>query len=170
MFVLGCDPGTQGALCLLDTSTNSTRFYETPKSKYLAHSVLTLSSQIALWFPIIAYTAIEDVHSMGGMSAKSNFQFGRNVGLLEACLYSHIDNIEYIQPKVWQKEVGISFTPKSTPAAKKKITANIALELYPKAEIFGPKGGLLDGRSDALMIAHYLKLTREVPDVPKTLV
>ena len=35
----------------------------------------------------------------------------------------------------------------------KKEVADIASRLYPKAELHGPKGGLLDGRSDALMIA-----------------
>jgi hypothetical protein len=44
------------------------------------------------------------------------------------------------------------------PADKKKFVASIALQLYPKAPLFGPKGGLLDGRADALMIAHYLSI------------
>ena len=37
----------------------------------------------------------------------------------------------------------------------KKDVANICQRLYPTAEIYTPKGRLMDGRSDALMIAHY---------------
>ena len=44
------------------------------------------------------------------------------------------------------------------PADKKKHVASIAMQLYPKANLSGPKGGLLDGRADALMIAHYLSI------------
>ena len=106
---------------------------------------------------------------MGGMGAKSNFQFGRNLGLVEAIthLQPWADKIEYVQPKVWQKGCGIVFqypNEMSTPhraALRKRTVAKHALELYPKAEIYGPRGGLKDGRSDALMIAHYLRLKYE---------
>ena len=37
----------------------------------------------------------------------------------------------------------------------KKQVAEIAQSLYPTAELHGKRGGLLDGRADALMIAHY---------------
>ena len=40
----------------------------------------------------------------------------------------------------------------------KVAVANKAEGFYPEAQLHGPLGGLLDGRSDALMIAHYLKL------------
>lgn len=43
-------------------------------------------------------------------------------------------------------------------ADKKKTVAAKALQLYPDAELHGPKGGLLDGRADALMIAHFLTI------------
>ena len=112
------------------------------------------------------YIAIEDVHSLGGMSAKSNFQFGRNLGLIEAVTYlaDGVYNIEYVQPKVWQKACGITFkypllADTATKAKwRKNWTATVAQDLYPNAELHGPKGGLKDGRADALMIAHYLKL------------
>ena len=39
------------------------------------------------------------------------------------------------------------------------ITAEIMSELYPEHKhlLYGPRGGLLDGRSDALAIAHFLR-------------
>jgi hypothetical protein len=162
MVLLGADPGNQGALCLLDTELKQTEFFCSPQSKHLQASLVAIYN----WLAISCrpnYAAIEDVHSMGGMSAKSNFQFGRNLGLLEAVMKLSCD-IEYVQPKVWQKAGGIIFKypAGATPIQKKKIrkvaTAKRCLDLYPTADIYGPQGGLKDGRADALMIAHYLSI------------
>ena len=54
-------------------------------------------------------------------------------------------------PKIWQKYVRVTVKGK----AIKKEVAKIAQGLYPNAELHGKRGGLLDGRADALMIAHY---------------
>lgn len=106
----------------------------------------------------IHMAAIEDVHSMFGMTARSNFQFGFNVGLLHGIIRTTEIGLELIQPKVWQKATGVVIPPKSKSAEIKKLVAQVAMRLYPQAELYGPQGGLLDGRADALMIAHYLSL------------
>jgi len=164
---IGVDPGTQGAICLLSTGVQQTiKFINTPQSKELSASV----KRIFKWLPCsdhINRIAIEAVHSMGGMSAKSNFQFGRNLGFVEIIFSYWFTNTEYITPKIWQKGCGIVFTypANATAIEKKKIRkvtiAARVLELYPDAEIYGSRGGLKDGRADALMIAHYLALTHE---------
>ena len=96
---------------------------------------------------------MEDVHSFPGMSAKSNFGFGRSVGIVMTISQLVTKGIaaKLVPPKKWQKFVGV--TAKGD--AIKKNVAQIAISLYPTANVYGPKGGLLDGRSDALMIAHY---------------
>lgn len=160
MLVLGIDPGAQGALCLLDTSRKFCEFFDTPNTKNMYESLCDLDSWL-ISTRGAQHIAIEDVHSLGGMSAKSNFQFGRNLGLLEGVVHLEHPIVEYVQPKVWQKATGISFPRGSTPKDRKHITAARVLELYPEAAIYGPKGGLKDGRADALMIAHYLGLKYE---------
>lgn len=97
---------------------------------------------------------IEDVHSLYGMSAKSNFRFGYNLGVVTSISELMDVPIHTVQPKIWQKYIGC--TKPSGKALKKEI-GNIAMTLYPVAPIHGARGGLLDGRSDALMIAHYAK-------------
>tara|TARA_B100000809_G_scaffold218828_1_gene225660 strand:+ start:198 stop:620 length:423 start_codon:yes stop_codon:yes gene_type:complete len=96
---------------------------------------------------------IEDVHSMFGMSAKSNFTFGRNLGSIHAIAEINCFGrpSSTVAPKVWQNFIGVTAKGK----AIKKQVAEIATKLYPTANIHGKRGGLLDGRSDALMIAHY---------------
>lgn len=163
-FLLAADPGTQGALCLLSVSGKKIKFLDTPQSKNLTATVRALQEWLYPARDHVALVAIEDVHSMANMSAKSNFQFGRNLGLVECLLHYHFPQVEYIQPKAWQKACEIFFEyPKgATKAQKAKIrkqtTADRASELYPKALLYGPRGGLLDGRADSLMIAHTLRI------------
>ncbi len=164
MLIIGIDPGRKGALCSLDTSTKHPEFHSCPNPPS------TLISNVNLFLHTytkkVNYIAIEDVHSIYGASAKSNFQFGRNLGMVEALAALHTLDVIYIQPKVWQKLCDIKFIypDKATASQKlkirKKITATRCLSLYPGARIFGPKGGLIDGRTDALMIAHaiYIKI------------
>jgi len=94
---------------------------------------------------------IEDVHSIFGTSAKSNFNFGFNTGLVTGISQSTGASIDKITPKKWQAHVGVKQKGKKI----KKEVADICDRLYPKVNIRGARGGLLDGLSDSLMIAHY---------------
>ena len=156
MLYIGVDPGAKGYLCLLE-KTDSPIFVSLDPKKHTADTIVNALQTEIDGRPALA--AIEDVHSIYGMSAKSNFMFGGMVWrartILECC------GLEYdmVQPKVWQKATGIP-ARKDLPDGTdlKTAVADIAQQLYPAAVLHGPKGGLLDGRSDALMIAHYLKL------------
>ena len=152
---LGIDPGAKGSLCILDTQLKVTTFLPVPSGietpQRLRKDLLDLDK-----ITPIDMAAIEDVHSIFGMSAGSNFQFGFNVGILHGIMRSTHIGLDVVQPKVWQKAVGVVIPPKSKPTVVKQAIAAVALRLYPHAQLFGPKGGLLDGRADALMIAHYL--------------
>jgi len=154
---VGIDPGASGAICLLDTRRKIHYFQPTPNLKCSALSLYQwLLTQHAL--DPIHLIAVEDVHSLYGMSAKSNFQFGFNLGQVRTVADMTEIGVELVQPKVWQKVCGITFKKGMSSPQKKRHIAATALQLYPKAELNGPKGGLLDGRADALMIAHYLSI------------
>ena len=150
MLIAGIDPGTNGAIAVLDSKNpDSVALLDLKKNSicdtwnWLHTEGLALESS-KIW--------VEDVHSMFGMSAKSNFGFGRNLGtvLTIAELLTGKDP-NTITPKIWQKYIGVTVKGK----AIKKEVAEIAQGLYPNAELHGKRGGLLDGRADALMIAHY---------------
>ena len=150
MLIAGIDPGTNGAVAVLDsTNPDSVALLDLKKNSicdtwnWLHTEGLTLGSS-KIW--------VEDVHSLYGMSAKSNFGFGRNLGTvltIAELLTGHSPNT--VTPKIWQKYIGVTAKGK----AIKKDVAALAHKLYPKASLYGAKGGLLDGRADALMIAHY---------------
>ena len=144
---IACDPGAKGSICLLVPDTNKIMFIDNT----------AIPMDIATWIQLakkeyIIYTAmIEKVHAIQGTSAGSNFKFGYNTGLITGVIQTLGLGLEQITPKQWQKYIGV----KSKGSAIKKEVAAICERLYPGAEIRGPRGGLLDGRSDALMIAHY---------------
>ena len=149
MRICGIDPGSNGAICVLDRID----------STYIAFCDLNKSTtyDIAIWLfnQKVTYIWIEDVHSLYGMSAKSNFIFGKNLGMVttisEILSKGDSSKIRTVTPKIWQKYIGVTSKGKHI----KKNVADIAKKLYPDVNIHGKRGGLLDGRSDACMVAYY---------------
>ena len=154
MFTVGIDPGSSGAIAVLDSlNPDSIALLDLKK-----HSIFEISSWLTSRYKNIEYEEaivkiwVEDIHSMYGMSARSNFGFGRNLGIV-LTISEMLTGVTpgMVAPKVWQKYIGVTAKGK----AIKRQVANIAQYLYPQPELHGKKGGLLDGRSDALMIAYY---------------
>ena len=156
MLIAGIDPGANGAIAVLDS--------ENPDSVALLDLKKTTINNIYNWLHSqLRFRSgeiwVEDIHSMYGMSAKSNFGFGRNLGVVTAVAEivkgtlhgMSVITIKTVTPKVWQKYIGVTAKGK----AIKQQVSKIAQYLYPQAELHGKRGGLLDGRSDALMIAYY---------------
>ena len=147
MRVCGIDPGASGAMCVLDSKDPTYTALLDLKKHTIYEATKWLHNQQ------VDTAWLENVHSLFGMSAKSNFGFGRNFGIAFAIakVGTSDGSIQQVTPKIWQKYVGVTVKGK----AIKQEVANIAQTIYPSAVIHGPQGGLLDGRSDALMIAHY---------------
>lgn len=144
---IGIDPGAKGSICLLVPDANVVEFFST------AEAPINVVSWLVDKFSSynIKMAMIEDVHSIHGTSAKSNFNFGFNVGILHGIFRSTSVGLDLVKPKVWQKYVGVPVRSKTI----KQDVADICMRLYPTVSIHGPRGGLQDGKSDALMIAYY---------------
>ena len=147
MKICGIDPGSNGAICVLDTGNSSYVALLDLKKHSIYDATQWLHSQKPdnVW--------VEDVHSLFGMSAKSNFGFGRNLGFALAIAETATagQTPRMVTPKVWQKYAGVTVRGKII----KKEVHDIAQKLFPTAVLQGARGGLLDGRSDALMICYY---------------
>ena len=157
MLIAGIDPGANGAIAVLDSENPDSVELLDLKKNTIFEVFDWMEGEISSFSPGEIW--IEDIHSMYGMSAKSNFGFGKNLGIVtaiaeifqgEAPKKAKI-TIRTVTPKIWQKYVGVTAKGK----AIKQQVAKIAQYLYPQAELHGKRGGLLDGRSDALMIAYY---------------
>jgi hypothetical protein len=150
MLVVGIDPGTNGAIAVLDSANPDSVALLNLKNNEIWYIWQWLNDQNLVKKKCRVW--VEDVHSMYGMSAKSNFGFGRNLGTVLTIGELLTGNFpRMVTPKIWQKYIGVTVKGK----AIKKEVAKIAQGLYPNAELHGKRGGLLDGRADALMIAHY---------------
>lgn len=152
MLYLGIDPGNNGSLCCLDDrdKTNIKTAFSDYKDQSLRGYISTIRSLITQ--NLITLVALEEVHSMPKQGVKSTFTFGTNYGMIQGMLQALDVPYILVKPQIWQKKLLIP-----AKSDKKKI-ASIILNIYPDAPLYGTRGGLLDGRSDSLCLAHYAKL------------
>ena len=103
----------------------------------------------------VSLVGIEKVSAMPGQGVTSMFTFGQRYGeLIAMCQCLELPYI-LIQPKQWQKTCLI-------PAkSDKRAIAEHIKRLYPSANLYGARGGLLDGVSDSIGIAHFTMLYKK---------
>ena len=142
------DPGAKGSLCALSETGLISFMDYTEEVHKMSEWLKTFVDDEKIEIVMIT---IEDVHSIFGVSAKSNFNFGKNVGILHGLIRGMGLPLDLVKPKIWQKAVGVTAKGKEI----KKDVASIARRLYPDCDIYTPRKRLLDGRSDALCLAHY---------------
>jgi crossover junction endodeoxyribonuclease RuvC len=99
-------------------------------------------------------TALEHVHAMPKQGVSSTFKFGESFGWWRGWLEAQ--NLPYIlvTPRRWQKAVldGIPAKGESKDHAWEFVRRR-----WPDADITGPKGRRLYGRSDAICLAEYAR-------------
>ena len=145
MVYIGIDPGAKGSMCVI--SNGKVLFKDFDLKDYSSTLKAFLDTD-----DTELIVAIEKVHAMPGQGVSSSFSFGQRLGELEGMLTALQIPYELVAPKDWQKACGI-------PAkSDKKGIASVMQKLYPTAELYGNKGGLRDGRSDALGLAHFIRL------------
>jgi crossover junction endodeoxyribonuclease RuvC len=150
MRILGIDPGLSGALALVeDGRLVELVDIEASDSRINAAH---LASLVQRWSPDFA--VCEVVTARPGQGVTSMFTFGHGLGTITAVLSTLGIPHLLIRPQAWQSHFGIEASSKDKTEHKREI-ADRAEALYPGAPLYGPKGGLRDGRSDALLLAHY---------------
>ena len=152
--VLGCDPGSSSYISMIDIDTKDVRFIANDTAPYILYSEL---QEVKEKFDLLG-VGLEDVHAIYGTSSGSNFKFGYNFGIVSALISTLGVSVYAVKPKEWQKFIGVIKSNAKTPAIRKnhikKQVGVICNRLYPKANIYGVKGGLIHDKSDACMIAH----------------
>jgi hypothetical protein len=142
---VGIDPGSKGVIAVL---------YENDEVEYIflknAIDISGFMRKIAQEHQIVD-VCIENVHSIYGVSAKSNFSFGFNTGWVHGIIEPLGVKISAVTPKVWQNYLGVTTHGKLI----KKNVAELIQKLYPSVNLYTTRNSLKDGISDALAIAHY---------------
>ena len=158
LFV-GIDPGFTGAIGVM-TVTGTCYAVDMPVHKLGAgdgHNAIDIKALIEYlrkWDG--AKFGLENPTTRPGEGAERSFRFGRGVGNIEAVLTTLGQSLMLISPNTWTSKLG--FPGKQYDNAV-DIRERWLLDNYPLTEglLRGPRGGLLDGRIDALCIAAYLK-------------
>lgn len=92
---------------------------------------------------------VERVHSMPGQGVASMFSFGQRFGELIGMLITLNMEYELVQPRKWQRDIGVE------PKSGKQGVFDIVSKTVDKSLLTGPRGGIKDGRCDALGINLY---------------
>lgn len=149
--ILGIDPGASGALCVLDTETNTLDVVDMPTVEVKRGRRNVRQVQPALLVSAIQQlqphrAMVERVSAMPGQGVSSMFAFGRALGIVEGALAGLGIPYSDVPPATWIKAMAVR--------GGKDGARNRAMELWPtQAELF--KRVKDDGRADAALIAAY---------------
>lgn len=174
-YAVGLDVGRNGAIVIIDEN-NKTTTYAMPKVNkdeidihQIARIINDLKSKTEREN---IHACIEDVHSIFGVGASANFQFGRSLGILEGVISALHIPFTKVSPKIWQKEMWLGISPVQTNTGKKTKEGNIkfktdtkatsllaAKRLYPDLDFRATERSKKahDGIVDALLIATFVK-------------
>ena len=142
MTFIGIDPGLSGAICVIDPSCIG--FYEIDELQLVMAQYSMADARVAIEMQSMR----KNQAGMGKMM--------KNYGILLGIIQCFGSDVTEVQAKKWYKHLGMKAN--LSYADRKKETASLMLEKYPllKDQLYGPRGGLIDGRSDALAIATWL--------------
>lgn len=167
MIYITADPGAKGAIVITDGKEMIFKRIM-PLKKDGSVDSLEISEWIK-YNPLSLYAkegfvaAIEEIHSLYGMSAKSNFNFGRNFqAVISAFDNAFLYKWEFVKAKEWQKEIFGDMEVILNKKGKKDTKAmsiKRATELFPDADLTPTERAKKpsDGIADALCMAEYLR-------------
>lgn len=169
MILVGIDVGKDGGIVAMDIDGNILLKSGIPKEKDRYshyHKMYAILKQVRVLngFNNDIVVGIEDVHSLYGMSAKSNFSFG---GIKDAKVMACVAlgyEFHLVQPKVWQKgvwcEEDIVLQGNKRSRDTKATSLNAAKRLWPKEDFrkSSRSKNPHDGIVDAALIAEYCRI------------
>lgn len=163
-YYAAIDPGFTGAIGVINRAGTSCRVYDMPntpgegkKREMDLPGLKAIFAEIKR-FPSV-FLGIEWPHTKPGDFgdvAGNAERFGRGKGILESFAYLMGFTYTKVDPLAWKKKLGV---PGKTDPKAIETCAALWDAQYRAATglIRGPRGGVKDGRLDALLIAHYLR-------------
>lgn len=159
---IGIDPGLSGAIAVITPEAYTTHdipvlIVKKGKSEKRKYNVAEIARMLRTIMLSASATGraidvwLEDVHAMPGQGVTSMFSMGRGLGMYEGVITTLGLRLNYISPVTWKKKVMAGQGKEKDAAAYK------AQQLFPDAVLTTPRGRLLDGRAEALLIAYYGK-------------
>lgn len=154
---VGVDPGRTGALALI-TNRKSVKVWDMPPHRQGERGIdLYALSTILVQIGVEGTeVALEWNGGRAHDTPDRAFVFGLQTGQLDAALFARGYNVTHLASNKWTGRFGL---PGKTHAGAVEQRAALWDRMYPPYAnlIRGSRGGLLDGRIDALLIAEYLR-------------
>jgi len=165
--IVGIDPGNKGALAFLDPEESkmwivdmATFTYETTRRMTKVDAYAT--SRVLQATPV-SHIYLEEVAASPQMGVSSAFSFGEGYGILKGVTAALDIPLSTVKPQMWKKQLRVQ--------SDKRMAVQRASQLFPLIahKFKGPKGGILDGRAEAALLAFYgsMELGR-TPTTPVT--
>lgn len=162
---VGIDPGFTGAVADISVDGSRVRVWDMPTrvrgdaKKYRAYDLKKawhVLREARFGGPCVF--GLENPTSRPGDGAERMMRFGRGIGNIEALILALTgEEPELVSPALWKGRLGLKGKE-----ADENSELGVALfkRYYPKHEavLYGARGGLKDGRLDALLIAHWLRV------------
>src|SRR5690554_2281220 len=148
----GIDPGKSGAVAIIDKSGNLVDVFDMP-SLEIGNRVFVDGAVLSSYISKCDLICIELVSSRPGQGVASTFSFGQSFGGIVTLCSSFVERVDLATPQAWQRHFDLKKKKGEKGISKDDIAAK-CLEYYPDSPIYGPRGGLKDGRSDAILIAR----------------
>jgi len=160
---IGIDIGSAGAIVVLPESGSPEilRFINSTEKQ-----ILDFVQDITFKYEQIS-CIIELVGAMPGQGVSSMFSFGNSAGFIRGIITACGISFQQKVPRTWQKSLGI--TPRfieKNPITKKVLNeeskTDFKRRVRQKAEQLYPAVKMTNDIADALLIAHYCKITQNV--------
>lgn len=153
---VGIDPGKNGGIAAIDSNCNIILTSVMPLIVEELNSVELIN--LISFDDYDVKIALEDVHSIYGSSAKSNFEFGRILGGIESSLKVLRKPYVKVQPKIWQK---VSFQGIQKMENPKDMALLASNRLFPNESFIMTQRSKKphDGVIDASLIAYWAKVS-----------
>ena len=159
---VGIDPGFSGAVGSISEDGSDVWVCDMPvkmrgkTKKYKVLDCRRLYDVLQASGMFCGVVGLEDPTTRPGEGAERAARFGRQLGMLEMALTLAGADFELIAPALWKGRLGLA--GKETDRRSEQ-GHELFKRFYPDHEalLYGPRGGLKDGRLDALLIAHWLR-------------
>lgn len=116
MLILGIDPGVTGGCALIVYRNGRAKVvdhYRMPTYKKNTKTIIH-AHKLDQWIARRRFqqVVVEDVASMPKQGVASTFTFGRALGAAESLAWARCEQIDWITPRVWKKELNMTGLPK----------------------------------------------------------
>lgn len=154
-YVLGIDPGVTGGIALMREDAQDVCVSTCPGKGDVQQMAEHVRELLRHYGDEIVVAIMEEVHAAPQQGAVSGFTFGRGAGRWDGILAMAGISVIEVSPQKWQIKELHTHLDANKKINTKKLSCKIASLKYPQIKFYGPQGGLIDGKADAVHLARY---------------